>query len=252
MSHGFRRTEINSGRVVDGPTIELTIGPVNQGYSDSQIDDYGNFDRKRYPWQPGTRFRVTARFSSRSGDILGTAGFGFWNTPFGDPRIKWPALPKAAWFFYASEPTDLPLPAEGPGRGWFVSTIDASSSLIKTLMPFTPATLLLNNIPVIRHYLWPQMRRKLKISFASIETTMDQWHHYELNWFPSSCRFLIDGEKILETHFSPHGPLAFVAWIDNQFLVATPRGRFKWGTIQISHEQSLFLRDLEIGSFNSQ
>lgn len=252
MTYGFNQTEINGGRVIPGISLELALVQAQSGYANSQIDDYGDFKRKHYRWHPGTYLRLSACFAPGSEILLGTAGFGFWNTPFGDPRVLLPTLPKAAWFFYASDPTDLPLALDEPGRGWFVSTIDATATRVKAMLPFFPAALLVNNIKFVEKRLWPAIRRQLKISFAKIESPMDEWHRYELIWSSTNCSFNIDGEPILKTPFSPAGPMAFVAWIDNQYLIATPRGRIKWGTHTISKGQSLFLRDIEVGSFDSQ
>jgi hypothetical protein len=75
---------------------------------------------------------------------------------------------------------------------------------------------------------------------------MDEWRLYELDWRPEGCIFRIDGSPVLRTPHSPRGPLGFVAWIDNQYLVATPTGRFRWGTEPSTQSQSLALRDLRL------
>ena len=102
--------------------------------------------RGQYPWSPGTRLRLRARFSHPPDQLIGTAGFGFWNAPFGDPTVRRPALPQACWFFFASAPTDLPLAPAGPGRGWFAATMDATGGSALALIPLAPALLLLNQI----------------------------------------------------------------------------------------------------------
>ncbi len=252
MALEFRHLEQNSGRVGSGPPWRLELDPTNTGYSNGQIDDYGYHKRRAYNWHAGTRLKLSARFSHPCGDFVGTAGFGFWNAPFGDVRKIWPALPKATWFFYASRPTNLPLPVDGPGRGWFASTLDATSLAAIGLAPLAPAVLLLNNVRLIRKKLWPAIRRRLKISYAQIPADMERWHTYELIWLPAGCQFLIDGETIMKTHFSPRGPLGFVAWIDNQYMRATPNGRFGWGTLPIVKNQWLIIEDLEITSFDSR
>jgi hypothetical protein len=252
MALELRRLEQNSGRVGPGSPWRLELNPTNLGYSNAQIDDYVYRKRRKYNWYAGTRLKLSARFSHPCGDLIGTAGFGFWNAPFGDMTMTWPALPKATWFFYASRPTNLPLPLDGPGRGWFASTLDASSLTAVGLAPLTPAILLLNNVRLIRKKLWPMIRRKLKISYAQIVVDMEEWHTYELTWLPTGCQFLIDGKTIMKTHFSPNGPLGFVAWIDNQYMIATPNGRFGWGTCPLAKNQRLMIADLEVTSFDSQ
>jgi hypothetical protein len=41
--------------------------------------------------------------------------------------------------------------------------------------------------------------------------------------------------------------LGFVCWIDNQYLVLTVRGRFRWGKIPVVREQELVVQDLKVG-----
>lgn len=190
---------------------------------------------------------LRARFSHRADQLQGTAGFGFWNAPFGDPTVRLPALPQAAWFFFASEPNDLPLAIDGPGRGWFASTVDAVAPRALLMAPFAPLVLLLNQFQRPRERLWPVVRRRLGISFAPLDVDLRRWHEYDLSWQPEGCRFQIDGRVVLQTPNSPRGPLGYVCWIDNQYMVATPRGRLGWGTLETAAEQWLEVADLRLG-----
>ncbi len=244
----IRRLELNGGHVKDDPHWQLILPPVANDYADAQIDDYGlvRDGRKVYPWHPGTVMRLRARFSHSEEQLQGTTGFGFWNAPFGDPTVRWPALPQAAWFFFASEPTDLPLTQSGPGRGWFASTLDASRRRALALIPLAPAVLLLNQFPRIRRSLWPKIQANLGVSFAPIKDAMNAWHEYELSWMSDGVTFAVDGVTVLETPFRPTGPLGFVCWIDNQYLVATANGRFRWGTLATTKTQWLEVDDLNI------
>jgi hypothetical protein len=196
--------------------------------------------------------RIKARFALIDGEQVGTAGFGFWNAPFGDPTIGWPSLPKSAWFFYASEPNNLPLSLTSPGRGWFASTLDATDISALALAPLAPIFVAMNNIDAIRKILWPILRKKLKISFAHIRIDRKDWHSYQIDWLPSICVFRIDEKTVLETDTSPSGPMGFVTWIDNQYLIATPAGRVGWGTIPIHQMQSLEIDHIALSSFDSQ
>ena len=248
----WRRLEINGGQVSDIPHWRFQLPPIKGGYADAQIDDYGpltkkwRLSRRHYPWHPGVSVRLRARFSHPTGKLLGTAGFGFWNAPFGDPTVPWPALPQAAWFFYASAPSNLPLAAEGPGRGWFAATLDTTTGRAKALIPVAPLVLLLNQSERLRQRIWPWLRRQLGISFAPLPCLMTDWHVYELNWMLDGCSFFVDGELVLETPFSPRGPLGFVCWLDNQYMVLEGNGRFCWGTLPISITQWLEVADLSL------
>jgi hypothetical protein len=245
----FRELEINGGFVEHEASgrYRLVLPAVSDGYADAQIDDYGGRKRGEYPWRPGTRMELKASFSHPAEELVGTAGFGFWNAPFGDPTVPWPALPQAAWFFYGSPPTNLPLALEGKGRGWFASTIDARRKGALALIPAAPLVLLLNQFRPFRERLWPLVRKRLGITFRPLELDMTSRHRYRLDWEEKGCTFFVDGEAVLRTAVSPGGPLGFVCWIDNQYLVLTVRGRFRWGKIPVVREQELVVQDLKVG-----
>lgn len=240
----------SGGRPSTSPPLRLHLPPVEAGYADAQIDDYGLptiRHRRHYPWRPGTFLQLRARFSHENGRLQGTAGFGFWNAPFGDPTVRWPALPQAVWFFYASAPGDLPLARSGPGRGWFMATLDATTWRAKALLPLAPVVLLLNQLPPLRRRLWPWLRRRLGISFAPVPLAMTAWHEYRLEWHPDRCLFFGDGDCLLQTPHSPAGPLGFVCWLDNQYLRLTPHGRFGWGVLPVAESQWLEISQLAVG-----
>jgi hypothetical protein len=241
----LRHLELNGGLVIGDETIRLILPPTAQGYADAQIDDYGPAaGRDHYPWNPGTELALRARFSHGRHELAGTAGFGFWNAPFGDPTVRFPALPQVAWFFYASPPSDMPFPENGPGRGWFAGTMDAGTSTALLTAPLALPMLLLNQFQSLRRRIWPGVRRCLQISFTPLKAPMDSWQEYRLLWQPEGCTFFIGEEIVLQTSHSPRGPLGFVCWIDNQYLVATPSGRFRWGTLPTTQTQTLEIANL--------
>ncbi len=250
----FRQVEINGGRVERGECLRLILPPTAGGYADAQIDDYGEtaIDRKRrrrdYPWRPPVSMHLRARFSGPSGQLLGTAGFGFWNAPFGDRAVAGLAAPQACWFFFASPPSDLPLAALGPGRGWFAATLDATTSRAWSMAPLAPIVILLNQVDWLRSRIWPAVRQRLGITYAQLELPIEQWHTYELIWRVDGCRFIVDGQMMLQTTLAPLGPLGFVCWLDNQYLIATNRGRLKWGVLPTRQEQWLEVEGPQIWS----
>jgi hypothetical protein len=244
----FRKLEINGG-CVKGSSAEnylLTIPAVSKGYADAQVDDYGGLKRRDYRWSPGTRMTLQAKFSHPEDQLVGTAGFGFWNAPYGDPTVPWPTLPQTAWFFYGSAPTDLPLAKEGVGQGWFASTLNARAPSALALIPASPAVILLNQFECLRQRIWPPIRRRLGITFRPLQIDMTEWHAYRLDWEALGCAFFVDGEAVLQTSASPGGPMGFVCWIDNQYLALTVRGRLGWGILPTHEEQTLSLRNLEL------
>ena len=245
-----RAVEIGDGIVQGEPAagnFRLVLPAVEEGYADAQVDDYGGLSRGDYLWGPGTTLALRARFSHGAGELKGTAGFGFWNAPFG-PGTGWlPALPQAAWFFYASEPNDLPLaPVGRVGRGWFVSTIDAGAPRALAWAPLAPLVVALNQVAAVRRRLWPVVRRALGISYRPVTAEMGEWHTYRLAWRPRGCFFWVDGEPVWQTPWRPRGPLGFVCWVDNQYLVARPTGRIRWGTLATGREQWLEVEGLRL------
>jgi hypothetical protein len=81
---------------------------------------------------------------------------------------------------------------------------------------------------------------------APVEASLHGWQHYEISWTEHDARFRVAGEEILVALSPPLGPLGFVAWIDNQFAVASPQGGFRFGVLPAGHPQWLEIRDLRI------
>jgi hypothetical protein len=205
----------------------LTAGARRGAYADAQIDDYAGQARQRFDWRPPLRLTVRAR---ASGPLAGTAGFGFWNNPF-SPLGGAPALPSAIWFFFASPPSDMPLAQGVPGHGWKAACIDATRPAALAWAPLTLPVLALNRAPALYQRIWPHVQRGLRVAEAPIAPLGQQWREYTIEWHIESARFLVDGQAVLEIDRPPRGPLGFVAWVDNQWMVATPRGRFGWGLL---------------------
>jgi hypothetical protein len=252
-----RKLEINGGRVVGGPPYQFYLPSTAAGYADAQIDDYGpgtpsGSSGLTFRWRPGTTLELRARFSHSAEALQGTAGFGFWNAPFGDPTVRRPALPQAVWFFFASPPNDLPFAPDGPGRGWFTATIDARRPSALAMIPLAPFVLLGNQLAPLRRRLWPFVQRQLGISFQPLPTSMKEWHIYRLEWLSTGCAFYVDDELHHQTPFSPRGPLGFVCWIDNQYMVLTPRGRFASGVLSIQQAQWMEINDLSLNQATAQ
>lgn len=242
----FRRLELGGGQVDgDGPWT-LRLPPLSGVYGDAQLDDYGlRNGRSQYPWRAPVTLRLRARFSHAADALVGTAGFGFWNAPFGDPTVRTPSLPRAAWFFYGDGRNHLPF-APAPGYGWMAATLDATTPQALALAPFAPLVMGVCQVTAVRRRLWPWVQAKLGIATTLLPMAMTDWHSYELQWRRNGCLFLVDGVPQLATPFSPGGPLGFVCWLDNQYLVATVTGRFRWGVTAVAKSQTMQIADLEI------
>ena len=250
----WQRMERGGGRLAatDSGLRMVTANTTMSRYANAQIDDYQGRARRDFLWRPPLSLVVCARFShpaSRSaGDpgLRGTAGFGFWNDPFLMTGSRVPAPPRAIWFFYASPPSDIALDCGTPGFGWKVATIDALRPSAAMLMLTAPLAVPLMNIRRIYRTFWPAAQRALSISEAEVPAEMTGWHTYAIEWGVSEARFQVDGKMLLDCDTPPRGPLGLVIWLDNQYLVATPWGRFRYGLLATPGEQWLELEWMEI------
>lgn len=233
--------------------LRLAIeGASARHYSNAQIDDYSGRRAGHYLWRPPLRLRVRARASHAAHPLAtpgaiqdgadggageawlrGTFGFGFWNAPLtmagGGVR-----LPEAVWFFGASPPSNMALIAGGAGYGWKAQVVHAQR-------PGALAAV----APLALTALWARVSGDarpaagwLERMTGTREATLDpaqadlrQWHDYTLEWLPDCARFAVDGRKALVAPDPPPGPLGFVAWIDNQYAIATPRGELRFGAL---------------------
>jgi hypothetical protein len=241
LSDHWTRTTIG-GACLETVASALRMGfaGAHEGhYIDAQIDDYGHLPRAQFPWRPPLRMHVEARSSlpaatagsdTTSNVLRGTAGFGFWNYPFsvrGDILM----LPEAVWFFYASPPSNMALVPGVPGWGWKAQVVHAMrpGALLATVpMALSTSLALLTGKtrPAAR---W--MQRLTGAHETLLDADLTTWHSYTLEWREQEARFLVDGLEVLRAPNPPTRPLGFVAWLDNQFAIATPRGKLRFGTV---------------------
>lgn len=245
--------EVGTGKVLRPQANAARLSMVSKNtarYHNAQLDDYHVDGVMR--WRPPLTMTVRARFSHPQSVLRGTAGFGFWNNLLGMTKIErgssWFSrfrLPQAVWFFFASPPSDMPYAMGVPGYGWKAATIDASRLIAKALMPFAPFGMLLCRWDWAYQQLWPVAQHVLKVDEKLLSVEMTEWHEYHLEWGRERCTFAVDDEIVFRTRYAPRGPLGFVTWIDNQYMVATPQGRFRHAALE-TDEQSVELADLAI------
>lgn len=237
----------------DGNALRLeTRDAHREQYSNAQLDDYGAGASFDFRWLPPVTLTVKARFSGQvasndtAAGVMGTAGFGFWNHPFFRAGHPAPVLPQAAWFFGASPPSDMQLDLHTPGWGWKAATLDAGSRSVAGPALLSPALLLAFQSKRLYRRLWPAVQRALRVREALVSASVTEWRVYELAWERSSVRFAVDGRLVLEADAAPRGPLGLVVWIDNQYLVAKPRGRLRNGLLDAPGVQWLELAEIAI------
>jgi hypothetical protein len=214
----------------DDGILRCHLGPTgDRQYSDAQITDYAGLPRRDFPWRPPLRLTVRAWASHATDALTGTAGFGFWNEPFVPVGRRLPRPPRAAWFFFAAPPNDMALARGVPGHGWKAATLDATRWPFWALVPLALPGFLLMRLPGFYRRLWPAGQWAAGISEALLPVDIADPHTYALEWHSKSVRFSVDGAVVHTAPVAPRGPLGFIAWIDNQYAVVTPQGRFKFG-----------------------
>src|SRR5258708_9475997 len=220
--------------------LRMEMAEARQGsYTDAQIDDYSNLARANFPWRPPLCMELEARSSLPAATVnstetsnvsRGTAGFGFWNYPFsvrGDILM----LPEAVWFFYASPPSNMALVPGVPGWGWKAQVVHTMrpGALLATL-PMALST----SLALLTGEIRPAARWMQRLSGAQevlLDVDLTTWHNYTLEWHAHEAFFRVDGNLVLRAPNPPTRPLGFVAWLDNQFAIATPRGVLRFGTL---------------------
>jgi hypothetical protein len=234
----WRSHAVGVGSLEPGTTTLRFVltGATTLAYSNAQLDDYQGLPRRSFLWRPPLKLTVRARFSHPAEQLQGTAGFGFWNDPFLMTEKRIPALPRAIWFFYASRPSNIKLDLEAPGHGWKAATLDAQRPAALQWALSAPLVVPLMNLPPAYRTLWPPIQRALKVSETSLDVNMTRWHTYMLEWGAKRSRFSVAAEGTLPptpmwAAPSPEGPLGFVMWLDNQYLIATPWGQLRWGLL---------------------
>jgi hypothetical protein len=243
LDRDWRRHVVGNGSLEPtGSSLRLVNTDASAGhYTNAQIDDYQGLPRRALKWRAPLRMTVRARFSLPAGNdsagIEGTAGFGFWNDPFMMTGARVPTLPRAIWFFYASRPSNMKLDPATPGYGWKAATIDTMRPVALLLAPLAPLAVLLMNLRPIYRAFWPTVQRSLCIKESTVDAEMTEWHSYVIEWRREQAQFAVDGIAVLENAPSPWGPLGFVMWLDNQYMVVTPWGRFRWGLLDIPGRQ---------------
>lgn len=223
--------------------------PARPHYSNAQIADYRSRDRASLRWEPPLRLTVRAWTSHPAAELVGTAGFGFWNEPFlpvGAGMVGLPRLPRAAWFFFAAPPNNMALARDVPGRGWKAATLDATRLPFLLLAPFAPPGFLLMRVPALYRRLWPVGQWALGVSEATLPVDVADPHTYTLTWHRDHLTFAVDSRLVHRANVAPRGPLGFIAWMDNQYAIVTPQGRFGFGLSPVRQTQWLALDRVSI------
>ncbi|HEY2980424.1 MAG TPA: hypothetical protein VGJ22_04525 [Anaerolineales bacterium] len=219
--------------------LSIPAGPAFP-YRVAQLEDYTGLSRRRFPSRPPRTFGLRARASS--GFAAGTWGFGFWNDPFGpsiNPLRLLPAMPNAAWFFFASNHNYLSFRDDKPAQGFLAQAFSAPGFDARLV----PAAF---TLPFSRQAARRRLSGVIDEDAVAVSVDPTDWHAYRLRWSPTRCTFEVDGSVVLETSFSPRPPMGLVIWIDNQFASFTPDGRLSIGLLKSDEPAWLEAEDVEL------
>jgi hypothetical protein len=228
-------------------TLEIPAGRKGT-YRLAQLDDYSRFTRSTFPWSAPIRISLRARSSSPS--IPGTWGFGLWNDPFGLALIqgsgsRFPALPNAAWFFFASDANHLSLQDDLPAHGQLAATFSSHGKISLKLLFGLPLFSLLF-VPQVARQLRRWLRQFVKQDSAALDLDPTEWHTYEIEWQIERVLFRVDGLVFFETKTAPKTPLGLVIWVDNQYARWLPEGQIGYGTLANSEAAWLQVDSLDV------
>jgi hypothetical protein len=243
LPFGLTPLLINGGtlEIVEDQVIRFTLPTHSKKYCDAQVDDYHLIPREQFPWSPPCRMILRARASHP--DPPGTLGFGFWNDPFtisigqGGAARRFPVPPQSIWFFYGSKENDIRLNPRFPGHGWKASTIRSPKIPGLILAPAAAVAMATTPLPIFRTWIMNIIQRIEKVDEVMLKAPLDQWHTYSIDWSIEAAIFHVDGIEVLRAEDPPTGPLGFVAWIDNQYALASPESRFRFGVIPTIENQ---------------
>lgn len=221
----------------------------DRNYRLAQLDDYGKLARGTFLHKPPLHLSLAARASQNN--LPGTWGFGLWNDPFGfslgfgATARRLPAMPNAAWFFFASPENFLSFHDEFPGNG-------AMAAVYRS--PHIPAAFMAFNLPLLPLLAWQTgakwLRRRaaqyIRQDGKALDADQTSWHQYEIHWEKDSVSFQVDKVEILRSELSPIQPLGLVLWIDNQYAAWPQDGRVHYGTLP-TPDCWVEIKDLQIG-----
>jgi hypothetical protein len=264
----LRQKIIPTNQVYMGPKLQINktsgarVEKINGGiwrleipagekvtYRLAQLDDYGSLPRRSFYWR--TPFWLSLRARASAQDIPGTWGFGLWNNPFGmaifsgAELLRLPALPNAAWFFFASNHNYLSLRDDLPAQGGLAAVFRSAPLPAPLLIPVLPALPLLLVPPAAR--LMRRLGRQfVKQDACALNFDPTEWRRYEIGWIEERVVFMVDGQVALETWISPRPPLGLVLWVDNQYAAFRPEGKTAIGTLPNPEPAWIELDEIEV------
>jgi hypothetical protein len=219
-------------------------GAEEGSLSDAEIGDYRSVHPSKLPWTPPLRLTVRSRASHSAGDLLGTAGFGFWNDPF-DWSGNVQSPPNSLWFLYASPQSDIAFVPRVRGNGWKAASLNGgrANRLTMALGNFV------FNLPGLSRLVYRLAETRMAAGELVLDSViLTDWHTYRIDWLDHEAIFFVDDEQVFRASDPPQVPLGFVAWIDNNCMTMGPGRDFSFKRLSIEGRQWLELGLVRIES----
>lgn len=217
-------------------------GAAANELSDAEIDDHRTAPRWNLHWTPPLTLTVRARFSHSAGELIGTAGFGFWNDPF-DWSGNVQAPPNAIWFFYASPQSDMSFVRGLRGHGWRMGFMNGGKR--------DPVTMAIGNalfrLPGVDKLVLATAEKMMNAQEALLdEVDMRRWHEYKIEWRTDEAVFWVDGQEKFRAKNPPTVPLGFVAWVDNNATTMGPGKEFSFSRLSVPMREWMEVSSIKI------
>ena len=225
------RFAIGHSAIESSPGIARLVidGAVADELSDAEIDDHRTAPRWNLHWTPPLTLTVRARFSHPAGELIGTAGFGFWNDPF-DWSGNVQAPPNAIWFFYASPSSDMSFVRGLRGHGWRAGFLNGGKADAFTMAVGNAVF----KIPGMDKVIFATAEKMMNAQeYLLDEIDMTQWHEYKIEWRADEAVFWVDAQEKFRAKNPPNVPLGFVAWVDNNATTMGPGKEFSFARVAV-------------------
>ena len=217
-------------------------------YRLAQIDNYYGLKRSAFTGKAPQRLDLRARASSANSP--GTWGFGLWNDPFAlslgfGGRQQLPALPNAAWFFFASAENHLSFRDDLPGSGALAATFRSQpwqTGLFALALPLSPLMLWRKSAKLLRSW----SSKVITQEAVTLSHDVVNWHRYSIIWEDRQVEFSIDEQIVFTSSASPYPSLGLVIWTDNQAAAWRPDGSFSYGSLASNEPQWVEVKDVQL------
>jgi hypothetical protein len=134
---------------------------------------------------------------------------------------------------------------EQPGNGAMAGVYfspQIPSLFISSAVLFSP---LLASKPTSR-WLRSLASKLIRHEIVPIQIDPTMWKHYKINWRPNEVNFEVDDQVVFRSTLAPKPPLALVLWLDNQYGAWRPDGGWGYGTLPVSADSWVEIKDLRI------